>query len=317
MVNDQVVGLGFFVETSRKVFGLFTIKQWHLHRSGNTKEDQIWIEHNDFLLDADISDSVREEMVKSICNFAPSVQEIIVGLSTNDALIRFAKSFQSKSLQLRHLIDTLAYRVETKETFVNEVLSKNARSQVMRSEKLLNQLGNLDFYVVTRTEDVKKALESIAKIHVDRWSKSIEGSGFTNSCFKEFHRLIISDEGNKIAEVSVLSLNQKPIGYLLNYIYKDKVYFYLSALTTFDENKIKVGITLHTKAIQHYIDNGIYSYDFLGGDARYKKSLSNRKYILSLGCFQRKHFLLRLENEFKDYKAKLKGVLFKMLALIQ
>jgi CelD/BcsL family acetyltransferase involved in cellulose biosynthesis len=83
----------------------------------------------------------------------------------------------------------------------------------------------------------------------------------------------------------------------------------LSALTTFDENKIKVGITLHVKAIQHYVDNGIYSYDFLGGDARYKKSLSNKAYNLSLVCFQRNHFLLKLENKFKNYKATFKSLL--------
>ena len=36
VVNDQVVGLGFFVEKTRRIFGLFPIKQWHLHRTGNT-----------------------------------------------------------------------------------------------------------------------------------------------------------------------------------------------------------------------------------------------------------------------------------------
>jgi len=196
VVNEQVVGLGFFVEKTRKVFGLFTIKQWHLHRAGNEKQDQIWIEHNDFLLDANISDSVREEMVRSICNFDPLVQEIIIGLSTSDVLLSCAKSFRSKSLQLRPLIDALAYRVDTKETYVDEVLSKNTRSQVIRSEKLLNRLGNLDFYVVTGTKEVQKSLESIAKLHIDRWDKTNEGSGFTNPSFKKFHHLITSDKSS-------------------------------------------------------------------------------------------------------------------------
>jgi len=309
LVNGQIVGLGLFVEKSRNIFGLFPIKQWHLHRTGDTQQDQIWIEHNDFLLDTNISDSVREEMIKAIFSFDPLLQEVIIGLSTSDTLMKFAKPFEDKSLKLRTLINTLAYRVETKKTYLNEVLSKNSRSQVKRSEKLLNQLGDLDFYVLTQVEDVKLALEDISKIHIERWQNTIQGSGFTNSSFNKFHRLMITENRNNIAQVSVLSLNKKPIGYLLNYIYKDKAYFYLSALTTFDENKIKVGLTLHTKAIQYYIDNGIYSYDFLGGDARYKKSLSNKQYELSLGCFQRNHLLLKLENKFKDYKTMLKSVL--------
>lgn len=308
--NDQTVGLCFFVEKSRKIFGLFAIKQWHLHRTGDTQKDQIWIEHNDFLLDAEISDEVRKEMIKSIFNFDTTLQEVIIGLSTNNVILNFTQLFDNKLFHLRPWAETLAYRVESKGPYLNEVLSKNSRSQIIRSEKLLNQLGDLDFYVLTQIEDVELALEDISKIHIARWKNTIQGSGFTNSSFNKFQRLMNADKMNNIVQVSVLSLNKKPIGYLLNYIYKDKAYFYLSALTTFDENRIKVGLTLHTKAIQHYIDKGIYSYDFLGGDARYKKSLSNKEYELSFGCFQRNHILLKLEGKFKDYKAILKSVLF-------
>jgi CelD/BcsL family acetyltransferase involved in cellulose biosynthesis len=308
VVNDQVVGLSFFVEKKRRIFGLFPIKQWHLHRTGNIHQDQIWIEYNDFLLDVNDSDAVRKRMIESIYSFDPLIQEVVIGLSTQDVMIKFAESFGNQYFQLRALIETLAYRVEAKGTYLKEVLSKNARSQVIRSENLLNKLGELDFYVLTKTEDVKQAIEEISKIHIKRWHKSVEGSGFTNASFNDFHRLMISDDWNNIPQVSVLSLNQKPIGYLLNYVYKDKVFFYLSALTSFQENKIKVGITLHTKAIQYYIDQGIYSYDFLGGEARYKRSLSNKEYNLSLGCFQRNHFILNLENKFKDYKSIFKRI---------
>jgi CelD/BcsL family acetyltransferase involved in cellulose biosynthesis len=308
--NNKVVGLGFFVEKSRKIFKLFPVKQWHLHRTGEIHEDQIWIEYNDFLLDSNISDSVRKEMVNAICSFEPSLHEVIIGLSTSHVINKFTEICENKSIRFRTLLETLAYRAETQETDLKNILSKNTRSQLKRSEKLLEQLGSLDFYVLTKTEDVEFSLESISNIHIERWHRTEEGSGFTNPCFNKFHSLMASESKKNIAQVSVLSLNSKPIGYLLNYIYKGKVYFYLSALTTFDENKIKVGLTLHTKAIQHYIDKGIYSYDFLGGDARYKKSLSNKQYNLSLGCFQRDHFLLKLESKFKDYKAMIKSVLF-------
>jgi len=310
VVNGKIVGLGFFVERSRKVLGLFPIKQWHLHRTGDAQQDQIWIEHNDFLLDTDMSNAVRAEMVKTICNFDSYIDEIIIGLSDSNIINSLNQSFKNNLFQLSSLGETLAYRVEAKEAYLNDILSKNSRSQVVRSEKLLNQLGDLEFKVLTQSDEVYLALENISKIHIERWGNTAQGSGFTNPSFNEFHRLVINENVNEIAQVSVLTIDNKPIGYLLNYIYKEKAYFYLSALTTFNENKIKVGLTLHTKAIQHYIDNDIFSYDFLGGDARYKKSLSNKQYELSLGCFQRNHFLLKLENKFKDYKAMLKSVLF-------
>jgi hypothetical protein len=46
------------------------------------------------------------------------------------------------------------------------------------------------------------------------------------------------------------------------------------------------------------------SYDFLGDDARYKKSLSDEKYNLEMKCYYRDDFLLRLECKLKNFKVK-------------
>ncbi|MBA6377943.1 MULTISPECIES: GNAT family N-acetyltransferase [unclassified Colwellia] len=314
--NNRVVGLGFLVEKERKIFGLFSIKQWYLHRTGNTPQDQIWIEHNDFLLDANVAELVRKEMIDSVCVFASHIHEVIIGLSTDNVIRSFTSCFHHDFPDITPLIETNAYTVETqsyteevKEKFINEVLSKNTRSQVARSEKLLKQLGEVDFSIITQADEVRALIKNIAKIHIERWSNSVEGSGFTNSVFNDFHDAMINDDENNVVQIAVLSLNKEPVGYLLNYVYKDQVCFYLSALTSFDDNKIKVGLTLHTKAIQYYIDQGIYSYDFLGGDARYKRSMSNKKYNLVMNCYQRKYLLLKLENKFKNYKAIFKKVL--------
>jgi CelD/BcsL family acetyltransferase involved in cellulose biosynthesis len=312
--DEKLVGLAFIVEKERKVFGLFSIKQWHLHRTGNAQQDQIWIEHNDFLLDSCVSDLVRKEMIDSICSFDLSLQEVIIGLSTDDILKNFTSCFYRSFSHITTLIKTRAYSVEkqtdnAKEKYIHEVLSKNTRSQLARSEKLLNKLGEIDFSVITQTDEIKILIKSIAKIHIEKWGHTAEGSGFTNIIFNNFHDAMIIDDENNVVQIAILSLNKEPIGYLLNYVYKDQVCFYLSALTTFDDNKIKVGLTLHSKAIQYYIDQGIYSYDFLGGDARYKSSMSNKQYNLAMHCYQRKNLLLRLENQIKHYKAILKRVL--------
>jgi CelD/BcsL family acetyltransferase involved in cellulose biosynthesis len=304
--DEKLVGLAFFVEKTRKVFGFIPVKQLYLHRTGNMEEDQVWIEYNDFLLDSSVEDAARFHMVQAVCDYGDSIKEIIIGLSCNKILASFQQTFY----QSRVLIATQGCSVafdKIKQTYLTEVLSKNTRSQIRRSEKLLSQLGKLNFSVYVEKDQVNQLLRDISKKHVERWQNTLEGSGFTNPLFSEFHQKVINFDNSHIVQVAVLSIDDNAVGYLLNYVYREQVYFYLSALTAFDESKIKIGLTLHAKAIQFYLDQGCSCYDFLGGEARYKQSLTNQSYDLALLIFFKKIHVLRLENKLKQIKSMLKS----------
>ena len=303
--NEQLVGLGVFVENYRKLFGVLPIKQWHLHRTGNVKQDQIWIEYNDFLLADNVANEVRLSMVEALYRHDKSLKEMVIGLSSEKVLSCFEQHFTQSSL----LIESLGYVVDfssIEKNYLQEVLSKNTRSQVNRSNKILNQLGELSFKLVTKPDEINTLYKDIAKIHIERWGNTEEGSGFSNKVFTTFHQQLINNDDTGTVQIAVLSLNNSPIGYLVNYVYKQKVYFYLSALTTFSSNKIKVGLTLHEKTISHYENLNIKSYDFLGGDARYKRSLSNQSYELALCSFSRNDWLLIIESQLKYLKNQIK-----------
>jgi CelD/BcsL family acetyltransferase involved in cellulose biosynthesis len=309
--NEQAVGLGIFVEKQRKIFGLFPIKQWHLHRTGYTQQDQIWIEHNDFLLASDIADDVRGIMIKALYNYGNKYQEVIIGLSSDKVLNSFHQHFSQSSI----LIESSGYAVDyssIEKSYLQEVLSKNTRSQINRSNKILNQLGDLTFKVVTETDEIQSLYNDIAVIHIARWGNTTEGSGFSNEAFVDFHHQLVNNDKSCTVQVVVLLLDSAPIGYLVNYIYNEKVYFYLSAFSRFSNNKIKVGLTLHEKAIGYYASKGIKSYDFLGGEARYKDSLSNTRYGLALNSFYKKYWLLTTERQLKHLKNKIKLLISKV-----
>ena len=307
--DNNIVGLGVFVEQERKVFGFIPIKQWYLHRTGIEQQDQIWVEYNDFLLDSQIADEVRNQMINAISCYDHTVQEFVIGLSADKVISCFNKYFDHS----RELITTQGYLIDlssVKENYLDCIPSKNTRSQIKRSDKLLNQQDRIKFDVVTDKDDIKVLLTEIAELHIKRWQNTIEGSGFTNDLFMAFHQKLAND-GNSIVQISVLSLDNKSLGYLLNFVYNDRVYFYLSALTTSPNNKIKIGLSLHSKAIQYYLRLNIKTYDFLGGEARYKKSLSNSNYVLSMKTFNRKSFILIIESMLKRIKFKFKLLLLK------
>jgi len=313
--EGEVVGLGFFVETTRKVFGVWPVKQWWLHKTGIQKQDQIWIEYNDFLLDESCSIDVREKMIEAVCDFDVSIKEIIIGLSSSEILNYYSKIFNKFNFSDVSMAKVNGYLVslEPSKDYLTVVLSKNTRSQIARSEKLLHSQGELNFEVVTTQENIAKLSPTIAKIHIERWKDTPEGSGFLNPTFKNFHEAMADSNVASTIQIAVLSLNKFELGYLINFVYNNTVYFYLSALQKNLDNKIKVGLTLHSKAIQYYIKQGVKSYDFLGGEARYKKSLSNKEYKLEMRCYYRSGLLVRFERKLKSFRVRVVEIFSKLL----
>jgi len=314
--DGKVVGLGFFVETARKVFGCFSIKQWWLHRTGIQQQDQMWIEYNDFLLDKSCSIAVREQMIKAVTDFDPSVKEVIVGLSASERLACFTNSFTKLHFLEASLVKANGYLASLSRLngdYLNKVPSKNTRTQITRSKKILQSQGQLIFEVFSNPQKLVELYPKLASIHIDKWQDTNEGSGFSNPIFERFHKAIALSNTNNMVQIAVLTLDEVELGYLVNFVYNNKVYFYLSALQQSADNKVKIGLTLHSEAIQYYIQQGIESYDFLGGDARYKKSLSNEKYILEMKRYYRDDFILRLECQLKNFKMKFIAIMSKYL----
>jgi hypothetical protein len=304
--DEKLVGLAFFVERTRKVFGLIPVKQWWLHRTGRQEQDQIWIEYNDFLLSAENENLVREQMVKAISEHTACVDEFVIGLTEDNVLASFSLFFSANRFTgYRELSLSKGYLIDFKlinENYFLEVLSKNARYQINRSEKLLNGIGEVGFKVVSDRAEIIALLPDIANLHIKRWQNTTEGSGFDNAIFTEFHHQFIEESINNSVQVSILTLSEENIGYLVNFVYKDTVYFYLSALSDKFSAKIKLGLLLQTKTIQFYQIQQMNKYDFLAGDAQYKRTMSNISYSLDFICFYKKKTVLCIEAFLRDIK---------------
>jgi len=65
-------------------------------------------------------------------------------------------------------------------------------------------------------------------------------------------------------------------GYLYNFVHDGWVAAYQSGFDFGpDADRLRPGLVCHLMAIQHYAGAGMRRYDFLGGEARYKRSLAN------------------------------------------
>jgi CelD/BcsL family acetyltransferase involved in cellulose biosynthesis len=176
-------------------------------------------------------------------------------------------------------------------------LSRNTRAQLRRSDRSYAAAGPL---AATRAGTVALALEwldAMLPLHAATWSARGVASGFLTAPVQRFTRALIG-RGVPTGEVDVLRVTAGPrvVGYLLNLVAAGRVLAYQGG---FDYAGAaaheKPGLTCHHAALEGARASGAVEYDFLAGDARYKRSLSTGVRTLHWGTWKPRPALFGME----------------------
>jgi len=306
--KGNVVGIGIFIEKSHKRYRILPCKQWLLHRTGNEQQDQIWIENNTFLIHSDFYNEVHKTMWHWLFNNKKSIDEFIVSVYKEQLLLDCSDNYSHYN-EVKEKIE-LGYQVDLKTLKTIDdyyvTLSKNTRQQIKRSLKLLALRGEIQFKVSTNPVKQLQLLENSKHWHIEKWQKSSTPSGFNNPLFNQFHKNMIETKHPTAQTlVASLTINNDLYGCLYCLTQNKTAYFYLSNLKPIQDNKIKLGLTMHTLMVEWLILNDFHTYDFLAGEARYKKSLANHQdkyYSLTL---QKKSWKFKVGQWLKQLKVYL------------
>jgi hypothetical protein len=308
MFEQETVGLALFGIKVKKVFPGLSFNQYFLHKSGNIKEDQTWIEHNTFLVHKDYEQQLTNEICQELTKIE-HIDDIKIGLSAP----HFLDTLNFAGFTLRTELSSPGYLanlsgITTLDDYLAS-LSKNTRSHIKRSLKLLNEQSPLRLALALDADEKDKVLKSIADLHRVKWRSTVYGSGFDNPCFYAFHQALINDEqSTQNCRLYTLYQNDIALGHVYLLTQGDRWTFYLSALNFNADNRIKVGLVIHCLIIEQAIEQGITVYDFLAGEAQYKNSLSNvQPYEQHIYCFYRNKPLLL----FREHLRKCKRMIFR------
>lgn len=307
-VDSEIVGAGLICIRQKKYFGLFGINQWFLNRYGLEDLDQMWIENNDFLISDINKDQIRSAFLEYILSLK-SVNEFVLGLTD----LRIINSLYKKAQKTHIEIDSIGYRVNLRNlNSLNDYLesvSKNTRSQINRTRKLLTETAPLLLEEAKSANQKTDYFAKAGEIHLKRWCHSPQGSGFSNSHFISFHKQLLNEETKyNITKIFKLSSEDTCFGYIYILTENNTWLFYLSAINFHDDNRIKIGLLFHSMIIELAIQENIDTYDFLAGEAQYKKSLSNTEpYVQQLVHFYKPNFLLNIRDIGRSVKEKFKN----------
>ncbi len=156
--------------------------------------------------------------------------------------------------------------------------SANTRQQLRRSLRDYAASGPV---TIERADDVARAyefLDQLAALHQASWMARGQPGAFANPFFGRFHRALIA-RGQERGEIDLLRVTAgtQTIGLLYNFRYRGHALTYQSGFDYAAASRHeKPGLTCHYEAIQFAARSGAARYDFLAGDDRYKRSLSDR-----------------------------------------
>jgi CelD/BcsL family acetyltransferase involved in cellulose biosynthesis len=298
--------------------GLLPVRVLALNQSGCDVLDQPWIERNGFFGANPNAFESHLTQLLDLLRVDPRWDELrLGGLTSNharQALYQAARYGLNARLDLEQPsfnIDLDAVRSQFSGDYL-KALSPNTRQQLRRSRRLAEAtLGPL---TLDSADSVKQALawfDETSPLHRARWGgpdHEVFDSGFDNPAFVQFHQGLIRHafpEGG--IQYLRLRAGQTVLAYLYNFVAGRNVHFYLSGIDYRHDATLRPGMLAHWMAIEANLAAGMQLYDFLAGDARYKRSLSTGEDRTLWLVLQRPRLKLQLEAWARKAKRKWRG----------
>jgi hypothetical protein len=271
-LGSQTIGYCWIAR--KNTLSLLPLSSWYLNQTGVADQDQVWVEYNTIICSkkheqACLTSLLKKAKVDHICKLYISMShDIAISKDLTDNSIRV----DSENVN--------GFRTSLITADLEKHLSKNTRSQIRRSARLLEQhYGAIFVNEASEKAQLHSYLDKLGALHKKKWNDSAEGSGFDNPFFLSHHRYLLENFPENVSIIEIKA-GTTVLGYSYNLVFGDTVYFYCSGINyQFTNNKIKPGYTLHFTLMEYYRNKGFHWYDFMGGESQYKKSLCTESYV--------------------------------------
>jgi CelD/BcsL family acetyltransferase involved in cellulose biosynthesis len=274
--DGNIVALALFNRGPRR--GPLTGRPFLMGESGRPDLDTIFIEHNGIMLDAAEPPELAESCWAALAAFRS-------GLRSPRWIVSGVPEAMREGLMPHMRAVTLAMRPAPYidlshlplEATLLDSLSANARQQLRRSLRAWEKIGPLRLDIAETVEQADLFLDGLQSLHQRYWTGRGKPGAFAKPFFARFHHALIRRpaEGQSMDLIRV-SAGDRIVGYLYNLVHRGWVAAYQSGFDFGpDAEQLRPGLICHLQAIEHYRKAGMRLYDFLGGEARYKRSFAH------------------------------------------
>lgn len=303
--GKEIVGLALLTPYHSFRHGFVSSKQLHLHATGDRNRDRLTIEYNGILTHRRAGKTLATDCLRYLSAQENLWDEIYLdGVSI--AWCALAESAASNVLVRQQspcpFVDLAA--LEGRDYLAQ--LSPNTRHQIRRAHR---GYGNVHVDAAKTIASAQTTWRDMKELHQAYWHSRAQTGAFDNPVFEAFHQRLIS-ERLASEEIQLLRVTGDLglIGCLYNFVHRGRVYAYQSGFVYSNDNRLKPGLISHHAAIELNRSQGQRYYDFLAGEARYKRSLAKETNQLAWIVVQRPRTAFALENFLRRLKRPFKGL---------
>lgn len=265
-------GIALITRGVRQRLGPIPIRTIHIGTAGEPALESVFVEYNRLLVAPEDRERFSRQLSDTLRTGPYRRHEIMLnGFAPEDAG-PFLHQNPDMFVRWERCPTTDLAKIRADGGDVIAALGKNTRYSIRRSMRLF---GPIDTEWSETAEHAEDILKDLVDLHQQRWTAANKPGVFSSDRFLAFHRTLITrlvPQGR--AFLYRARTEQGVIGCLYGFVERNQVFFYQSGLASFDDDKLKPGLVTHALCMQACLDRGLDAYDFLQGEAQYKRALS-------------------------------------------
>jgi CelD/BcsL family acetyltransferase involved in cellulose biosynthesis len=271
--GGMVRGLALVTQGVRQKVGPVPVKTVHLGTAGEPIEDGICVEYNRLLVDASDRPAFARGIFAAVRSSGLKWEEFLLDGFVPEDAAPFLEEDASFFVRREPCPTSDLQAIRAAGGDVIASLGKSTRASVRRG---LRGFGNAVTEWADTPDQAKDILDELIELHQRRWQEAGKPGAFAGERFRAFHRALIPRLlAEDAAYLFRVTSDLGTIGCLYGFIENGRVLFYQSGFGRFADGKLSPGLVAHALCMQACLDKGLNEYDFLMGDMRYKRELSN------------------------------------------
>lgn len=309
--DESLVGIGLFVSKDIKRRVIFRSHALFLNEYPFDDSDMV-IEYNGLMAEKGLEEVVYTETLAHLFDEYEEHEEFHFGAIKSEPDYGLLEKCATSNIKFILDEESVCWQVALDEfepgldSYLAS-LSKNSREQIRRSLRLYEEKAPVTLKEAESAEEALAFFESMEDFHTKRWQSKGEVGSFANPKWVAFNRTLIQKRF-KFGEIQMIRIANSygDIAFLFNCIWQRRVYVLQMGFNYREDKRFKPGYLAHTLAIVHNRDKGMIVYDFMHGEARYKKSLGSSSVNLYWAVLQRPRLKFKFEQLAVDVVRRLR-----------
>lgn len=263
---------------------------------GDWAYDELCVEHNAMLATGGAS------IAQLIGLLPPNWDEMFLPALDAPTYEALASAKLGRGLHVRidrQVADYWVDLVKVRDKGYLPLIGSSTRAQLRKAQRLA---PDAKLQVARDVAEANDIYDELVVLHTRNWQQKGEPGAFADKWFDRFHRRLITRrfERGEIQLVRLRSSNET-IGCLYNVVSSGRVLVYQTGINPDVDRALKPGFFTHLFAVEHCAKEGYAAYDFLGGDAQYKKSLSTDETKIVWARVQKRQLVFALEDRAREW----------------